>query len=179
MIPVWIGQLFSGPSAGQLLGSLVWLALMLAATPLADRVATVWVAQPPNLAAFRGLQQSRAKLLLGILVAWLLGAFLEELFLRGIVLWGIETRLQAALPTGLAAPLAILSAAGLGGLLHLYQGARAALIVGQLSALFGLLFVWSGHNLWPVILCHGAYDTLAFVRFARKQSRYSRLPAES
>jgi hypothetical protein len=45
----------------------------------------------------------------------------------------------------------------------------------QLSVLFGLLFVVSGDNLWAVILCRGLYDTVAFVRFANKSSKYSRL----
>jgi membrane protease YdiL (CAAX protease family) len=57
--------------------------------------------------------------------------------------------------------------------IHLYQGPRAAFIVTQLSVLFGLLFVLSGHNLWAVILCHGSYDTVAFIRFVNKTSRYS------
>jgi len=59
--------------------------------------------------------------------------------------------------------------------IHLYQGPRAAFIVTQLSVLFGTLFVLAGYNLWAVILCHGLYDTIAFIRFANKQSRYSKL----
>lgn len=43
-----------------------WLALMLAYSPLADRLATRWVAKPPTLKAFRVLQESRIKLLIGI-----------------------------------------------------------------------------------------------------------------
>jgi hypothetical protein len=44
----------------------------------------------------------------------------------------------------------------------------------QLSMLFGLLFVLSGHDLWAVILCPGLDDTIAFIRFANKTSKYSR-----
>jgi hypothetical protein len=40
--------------------------------------------------------------------------------------------------------------------------------------LFGLLFVLSGHDLWAVILCPGLDDTIAFIRFANKTSKYSR-----
>lgn len=46
-------------------------------------------------------------------------------------------------------------------------------IVTQLSVLFGLLFVASGLNLWAAILCHGCYDTVAFVRFASGKSRHT------
>jgi membrane protease YdiL (CAAX protease family) len=52
---------------------------------------------------------------------------------------------------------------------------RAAIIITQLSILFGVLFVASGFNLWPVILCHGVYDTVAFIRFATKKSKYADL----
>jgi len=56
-----------------------------------------------------------------------------------------------------------------------YQGLRAAIIITQLS----VLFVVSGYNLWTVILCHGLYATIAFVRFARQESRYSKLDSAS
>ena len=61
----------------------VWLALMLAYSPVADRIATRLVARPPTLGAFRALQESRAKLIAGIVVAWILGGILEELVFRG------------------------------------------------------------------------------------------------
>jgi len=61
------------------------------------------------------------------------------------------------------------------GLMHAYQGPRAMVVITQLSILFGVLFVVSGYNLWAVILCHGLYDTIAFIRFANKKSKYSNL----
>jgi hypothetical protein len=39
--------------------------------------------------------------------------------------------------------------------------------------LFGVLFVVSGYNLLAVMLCHGMYDTIAFIMFANKKSKYS------
>jgi len=49
------------------------------------------------------------------------------------------------------------------------------MIIAQLSVLFGLLYVITGYNLWAVILCHGFYNTIAFVRFANRSSKYSNL----
>jgi len=63
--------------------ALTWLALMLAYSPMADKLATRLVAKPPTLDAFRPLQQSRIKLLLGIVVAWILGGLLAEIVFRG------------------------------------------------------------------------------------------------
>lgn len=155
------------------------LAILLAYSPWADRIATRWVDEPPTLDAFRALQQSRSKLLAGIVVAWVLGGFLEELVFRGIVLQSMEAMMSTWLVAPLATGIAICIAAAGAGILHLYQGPRAVIIVTQLSILFGLLFVVSGHDLWAVVLCHGLYDTIAFIRFARKKSRYSNLDGVS
>ena len=46
--------------------SVGWTVLMLLLTPLADRVATKFFAKPPMLGAFRVLQESRLKLMAGI-----------------------------------------------------------------------------------------------------------------
>jgi membrane protease YdiL (CAAX protease family) len=156
----------------------VWPALMLAYSPIADRIATRMFAAPPTLGAFKAIQESRAKLIAGIVVAWILGGFLEELVLRGIVLKAVEA--QAFVWTGgpAAAVIAICAAAAGAAVMHLYQGPRAAIIITQLSVLFGVLFVVSGYNLWAAILCHGMYDTIAFIRFAAKKSKYSQLDSD-
>lgn len=157
----------------------VWLMLMLAYSPIADVIASRLVAKPPTLTAFKGLQQSMLKLVLGIVVAWILGGFLEELIARGVILQGIEALLADGLGRPLAATAGILVAAVIAGVAHLYQGRRAMIIITQLSVLFGILFVVSGYNLWSVILCHGLYDTVAFIRFARGKSKYAKLPSEA
>lgn len=155
------------------------LAVMLAYSPLADRLATRLVRVPPRLQAFRAIQRSWVSLAVGVVVAWVLGGFIEEFLLRGVVLRFGESFLRPSLgPLG-AAAVAIVLAALFGGLAHLYQGPRGALIIFQLSVLFGVLYVISGGNLWATILCHGAYDTIAFVRFARGRSKYSHLEGGS
>jgi membrane protease YdiL (CAAX protease family) len=155
--------------------ALVWLGLMVVYSPLADWLATRWVDKPPTLESFRVIQQSTGKLIAGIVVAWLLGGVLEELVFRGIVLKSVESLLTAWLIEPIAAGVAVCIAASGAGLIHFYQGPRATIIVTQLSVLFGVLFVISGYNLWAVMLCHGLYDTIAFVRFANKKSKYANL----
>ena len=124
------------------------------------------------------IQQSRVKLIAGIVVAWVLGGILEELIARGIVLKSVESLLTAWLIGPVAAGVAVCIAALGAGVMHLYQGPRAMVIITQLSVLFGVLFVVSGYNLWAVMLCHGLYDTIAFVRFANKKSKYSNLDGD-
>lgn len=150
-----------------------WGLAMLALSPLADGIASRWIRKPPTLDVFRQLQQSRLKLVLGIAVAWVLGAFLEEFVFRGVIQQWLEQNLAAALPSPAATAIAVVVAALGAGVLHLYQGLRAAVIITLLSVLFGVLFVLSGRDLWSVILCHGFYDTVAFIHFANRQSKYS------
>ncbi|MGE5248886.1 MAG: lysostaphin resistance A-like protein, partial [Bacteroidota bacterium] len=150
------------------------LLIMLAWSPVADHLAGRWFEEPPTLESFHAIQESRGKLIAGIVVAWVLGGFLEELVARGIVLISIRSLLGTWLPQWAATVFAVCIAAIGAGLIHLYQGPKAVVVVAQLSVLFGLLFVMSGYNLWAVMLCHGLYDTIAFVRFATGRSRYSR-----
>lgn len=147
--------------------ALAGLAVMLAYSPLADRLAARFFKQPPTLEAFSALRQSRLKLIAGIVAAWLLGGLLEELVARGIVLQSIQAFLAPWLTGAVAVGVAVCIAAAGAGVMHLYQGPRAMLIIAQLSILFGILFVVSGYNLWAVMICHALYDTIAFIRFAR------------
>jgi membrane protease YdiL (CAAX protease family) len=167
---------FSDDSWMRALGfGLVGLGVMLAYSPVADWLATRCFARPPTLEAFRALQESKVKLIAGIVVAWILGGFLEELILRGVVVRSLASILAPSLGEPVAAGIAISIAAIVGAILHWYQGPRAMVIIGQLSALFGAVFVIGGYNLWAVILCHGLYDTVAFIHFATKTSKYSQL----
>jgi membrane protease YdiL (CAAX protease family) len=155
--------------------AVVWTGVMFAYSPLADRIATHFVDKPPTLGAFRAIQQSLPKLLAGIAIAWLLGGILEELVFRGVVLRSVEALLSPIVGSAAAALIAIVAAALGATLIHYYQGPRAMIIIAQLSVLFGVLFVISGHDLLAVMLCHGFYDTIAFIRFAMKKSKYSDL----
>lgn len=155
--------------------AVAWCGLMIAYSPLADRLATRLVAKQPTLESFRAIQESKMKLIAGIILAWILGGILEELILRGVVLKSVESFLVSMASQPIATIVAICVAAVGAGLLHFYQGPRAMIIVTQLSVLFGVLFVISGYNLWAVMLCHGLYDTVAFIRFANKKSKYSDL----
>jgi uncharacterized protein len=159
--------------------AVAWLLVMLAYSPVADTLATRLVAKPPTLGAFRSLQQSRSKLLIGIVIAWIFGGFLEEVIFRGFVQRALETWLSLHLFEHLAIGVAICAAALAAGVVHLYQGLRAAVIIAQLSALFGVLFVISEHDLWAVVLCHGFYDTIAFIRFANGKSKYAQFADET
>lgn len=152
-----------------------WTALMFAWSPIADKIAERFYPKPPTLDAFKVIQQGLPQLIGGIVLAWIMGGFIEEFVFRGVVLNFTEAVLGPTIGTWPAAAIAIVIAALGAGLCHAYQGPRAMVIVTQLSVLFGVLYVVSGYNLWAAILCHGFYDTIAFIRFAMKKSKYSDL----
>src|ERR1035437_1750074 len=56
--------------------ALAGLAVTLAFSPVADRIASRWFPEPPHLEAFRALQKSKVYLVLGIVTAWVMGGFL-------------------------------------------------------------------------------------------------------
>jgi membrane protease YdiL (CAAX protease family) len=153
--------------------AIAWLGLMVAWSPIADRLASRLIRKVPTLETFKVLQQSKGKLIAGIITAWLLGGIIEEVVFRGLILKSADGWLSAWLVKPMAVTLAIIIAALGATLFHFYQGPRGMLIVFQLSIMFGVFFVVSSYNLWTVILCHGLYDTIAFIRFANKQSKYS------
>ena len=151
-----------------------WTLLMLAYSPIADYLASRWVAERPRLEAFRRLQHGLPQLIAGVVIAWALGAFLEEFVFRALILRSLRAVLAAWLPAPAAISMAVALAALGAGAAHVYQGARGVVIITQLSVLFGALYVISGYNFWAVALCHGFYDTIAFVRFAFGYSKYAR-----
>ena len=143
-------------------------------SPLANRFAALLVKEPLNLEAFRPIRSSLAKLAAGIIFAWIFGGVLEEIVVRGIVLKSAVTLLGGWLVPPAAIGIAVVIAGTGAGVMHLYQGKRAVIIITQLSVLFGILFVITGYNLWAVMLCHALFDTIAFIKFARKPSGKTR-----
>jgi membrane protease YdiL (CAAX protease family) len=153
--------------------ALAGLILMLVYSPLADWLASLLFSKPPTLQAFGRIQDSWINLVIGIIIAWFLGGILEELIARGLILKALAGWLDQWISIPFSACAAILITAMGAGVMHFYQGPRAVAIIFQLSILLGILFVITGYNLWAVMICHGLYDTIAFIRFALKKSRVS------
>lgn len=167
-------DLSHGPSIHSGGFALAGLIAALIYSPAADWLAKKAFAAPPNLAAFEPLKDSRTKLVIGIVIAWILGGFIEEIVLRGIVLRETEHAFRGLLGSPFPTVIAIWTAAIAAAILHLYQGRRAALVILQISVIFGAVFIAAHRDLWAAILCHGLYDTNAFIRYANGTSRYSK-----
>jgi membrane protease YdiL (CAAX protease family) len=151
----------------------IWLGIMIAYSPQANKLASAIFSEPPNLDVFKPIQQSVCGMIFGIVIAWLFGGFIEEIFLRGIILQILQKALIPIFGIYLSSGLAIVFSGVLAGIIHLYQKPRGAIIITQLSILCGILFVINGNVIWSVIICHGIFDTIAFILYANKRSTFS------
>ena len=87
-------------------------------------------------------------------VSWGSAAFGEELLVRGFLLNRLECAAQSP-------AIAVVGQAAIFALAHTYQGVTGALMVFVVGLVFGVVFLRSGRNLWPVIVAHGIIDTIA------------------
>ena len=95
--------------------------------------------------------QSRVEIFLWVLVS-LTAGFCEETIFRGY--------LQRQFIAWLGKPgLGILLSAAVFGLIHAYQGAKQAIVIGVFGALFGILAYWR-RSLRPGIMVHAWHDSI-------------------
>ena len=87
-------------------------------------------------------------------VSWGSAAFGEELLVRGFLLNRLECAAQSP-------AIAVVGQAAIFALAHTYQGVTGALMVFVVGLVFGVVFLRSERNLWPVIVAHGIIDTIA------------------
>ncbi len=98
--------------------------------------------------------------LLWMAIVWTAAAFGEEMFFRGFLITRLQTAFKG-LP--LASVLAVILPAMLFGYGHMYyQGLRGFFVTGAIALAFGTMFLLFKRNLWPIILLHGAIDSLTF-----------------
>lgn len=91
-------------------------------------------------------------------IGWCVGGFIEELLFRGFLL----NRIEALFGSGAwASVVAVCAQAALFGALHLYQGSFGFVFAGLFALLYGVAYLLFGRNLWPLILVHGAWNSVA------------------
>lgn len=92
-------------------------------------------------------------------VAWGTAAFGEEMLFRGFFQDALQRLFGSSGPIGTT--IAVITQAVIFGLLHLYQGAAGASVAGALGLALGLVWWFSGRNLWAGIVVHGIIDSLS------------------
>jgi len=124
--------------------------------PLLHRI----TGEPANLSQFQPVAGHLGTVLTWILIGWTIGAFVEELAYRGLVLDRLEEVLGH---TRAATFLAVLAVSGLFGLIHGYQGITGILDNVFAGAFFALVYLCAGRNLWGAVVAHGVVNTISFV----------------
>ncbi|MQC26319.1 MAG: CPBP family intramembrane metalloprotease [Chloroflexi bacterium] len=143
-----------------LLSLVLGLGLALASQMLIDPVVEKLTKQPHYISAVKAVRGNIANLLITLLAVWILVAFVEEFLYRGFILTEL-LNIVGRQPLGLF--IALLTGAILFGLSHSYQGISGVWSTGILGLVFGLIFIYSGFNLWLPILTHGVIDTVLLI----------------
>jgi membrane protease YdiL (CAAX protease family) len=142
----------------------VAVVILIPLSHLLRNVVTSITHEPPNLEAFKSIQGNTTALLTGLVVVWLFGAFAEEMFFRGFLMNSFYRLFpEKNFNDQLKWMLSLLITSILVAFGHSYQGITGMIITGVLGFCFGLIYLTNKRNLWPSILTHGLYDTVAFV----------------
>lgn len=126
--------------------------------PLSDLIRDLLALNAPDYSFFEHIHGNVPALLLWIIMAWAIGGFAEEMLMRGYLMNRISLLLGG---TAWAWTIAVVSQAVLFGIAHAYVGLTGIVGAGLGALTFGGFYLLSGKNLWPVILVHGLWDTLA------------------
>lgn len=120
----------------------------------------------PDLSAFAALRGDLPEYLFWALpVALGSAAFGEELVARGFLTDRIATVLGGSTPHGVVVFIAVILQGVLFGACHAYQGLGGALLTGAVGVVIGLVWLWSGRNLWAAIILHGLVDFVSMTAF--------------
>ena len=144
--------------------SLIATAMLLPLSSLAIHIVEVLTESTPNLKAFEQIRGNIVALTGGLVVAWIFGAFVEELLLRGFLLNTLQELLSyKSCPQWLTWTVAVLGTSIIAGMGHSYQGRVGMIGTGLIAVGFSAVYLMNRRNLWSCILAHGLYDTVAFI----------------
>jgi len=147
-----------------LLITLIATVILFPVSHAAIRMVKIITASTPNLEAFGILHGNIAALAGGLVIAWIFGAFIEELLFRGFLLNTLyDLFSQKNCPHWITWMAAIVVTAIFTGTGHLYQGIVGMIGTGLIAIGFSAIYLLNRRNLWSCILAHGLYDTVAFV----------------
>ncbi len=114
----------------------------------------------PGIDHLMGIPQNLPKLIFALIVVWITAAFLEELIFRAFLINIMEDLLGN---TPIALGVAVVLSSVIFGLMHAYQGLTGMVMTGSLGLIFGIAYVLNGKRIWPLIVVHGAIDTIALI----------------
>lgn len=149
----WQKELVTGLLAGTVMALLQFLILL----PL-----TGGAGREDVIASLRLMGTGCWNILAMIVVGWVSGGFCEELFFRGHLIHLTRTMLGGS---RWAAAAALVISTVYFGYSHRYQGTTGMIDTGMAALVFGLLYLWRGRLIAPMV-AHGLYDMLLILGMA-------------
>lgn len=128
--------------------------------PVADLVSTLMKLPKADHSFFDHLHGNPLALVFWLLVAWFVGGFAEEFIFRGYLMKRFAQMLNGG---RIGWSVAVFGQAVLFGVGHFYLGAAGIVSTSVGALFFGIMFLLSGRNLWPVMIVHATWDTLGIV----------------
>lgn len=138
-------------------------AILIPLSYLLRQVVTSATHQVSNLEQFKIIHGNVTALITGVGVVWIFGAFAEEMFFRGFLMNSFYKLLPNDLGDRLKWIISLVVTSLLVAFGHTYQGITGMVLTALIGFCFGLIYLKSRKNLWPGILTHGLYDTIALV----------------
>ena len=138
---------------------IVLLALIadVALTLVMERLAD---AAPVNVSHLDNIEGNLPGFVWGMIVMWTTAAFAEEMLFRGYLMSRIAELIG---PRAAGWAVGLLVSAFLFGISHAYQGPAGIIGTGTTGLVFGVGYLLSRRNLWPVIIVHGIANSIGFV----------------
>ena len=147
-----------------LLTAFGWTFALIILTFTLRHLVTFMTHEGPNLEAFKPVKGNIKGLLMGLAVAWTFGAFGEEMFFRGFLINAFYRLLpDSHFKDQVKWGGALVVTSVLVGFGHAYQGITGMILTGIIAFCFGFIYLTNKRNLWPSILTHGIYDSVAFI----------------
>lgn len=110
-----------------------------------------------NLEALKG---NLPMLILSLIVVWISAGFLEELIFRAFMINALDQFLGKSTWSLLGA---VVFSAIIFGLIHAYQGIGGILTATGMGLIFGVVYVFNGRRIWPLIFVHILIDTITMI----------------
>jgi membrane protease YdiL (CAAX protease family) len=147
-----------------ILTTLIATAILFPLSHVAIDAIKIMTGQMPNLEAFEAIRGNISTLAVGLVVAWIFGAFFEEFLFRGFLLNSLyKVFTKESCPQWVTWTVAILITSIFTGIGHFYQGIVGIIGTALIAVGFSAIYLINRRNLWSCILAHGLYDTVAFV----------------
>jgi uncharacterized protein len=138
------------------------------ALPPSSAIAPTWVILPAatrvtgkaiDFSIFNVLHGNLPLLARELVPTWIFAGLAEEMIFRAYLMNRVA-ELLGRTATGWVTVLAI--SRMICGTAHNYQGVTGMITSGTIGLLFGILYLITRQNLWPVVICHALVDTTYF-----------------